>query len=149
MVRFFLNTFTPNAICTLVTLVCMQYILRPFKAFAYFAFHEKAIKSFDGVPVPVLSMALIHQQKKVAESYFTILHTWSLCMGIFDRPSLDPRIYIWGKLFAYLASSIGSTTCNTLKQVEQNATNNLAPFFKSAFKALSDGMLRFAHCVAP
>ena len=63
MVRFFLNTFTPNAICTLVTLVCMQYILRPFKAFAYFAFHEKAIKSFDGVPVPVLSMALIHQQK--------------------------------------------------------------------------------------
>ena len=41
------------------------------------------------------------------------------------------------------------TTCHTLKQVKQNATNNLAPFFKSAFNALSDGVVRFAHCVAP
>ena len=40
------------------------------------------------------------------------------------------------------------TTFHTLKQVKQNATNNLAPFFKSAFNALSDGVLRFAHCVA-
>ena len=29
------------------------------------------------------------------------------------------------------------TACHTLKQVKQNATNNLAPFFKSAFNALS------------
>ena len=42
----------------------------------------------------------------------------------------------------------GCTTCHTLKQVKQNATNNLALFFKSAFNALSDGVLRFAHCVA-
>ena len=41
------------------------------------------------------------------------------------------------------------TTCHTLKQVKQNATNNLAPFFRSASNALSDGVLRFAHCVAP
>ena len=41
------------------------------------------------------------------------------------------------------------TTCHTIKQVKQNATNNLAPFFRSAFNALSDGVLRFAHCVAP
>ena len=41
------------------------------------------------------------------------------------------------------------TACHTLKQVKQNATNNLAPFFKSAFNALSDDMLHFAHCVAP
>ena len=28
------------------------------------------------------------------------------------------------------------TSCHTLKQVEQNPTNNLAPFFKSVFNAL-------------
>ena len=48
-----------------------------------------------------------------------------------------------------IPSVLCSTTCHTLKQVKQNATNNLAPFFKSAFNALSDGVLRFAHCVAP
>ena len=41
-----------------------------------------------------------------------------------------------------------ATTCHTLKQVKQNATNNLAPFFKSAFNALSVGVLCFAHSVA-
>ena len=40
-------------------------------------------------------------------------------------------------------------TCDTLKRVKQNATNNLAPFFKLSFNALSDGVLHFAHCVAP
>ena len=40
------------------------------------------------------------------------------------------------------------TTCHTLKQVKQNATNNLALFFRSAFDALSYGVLCFAHCVA-
>ena len=40
-------------------------------------------------------------------------------------------------------------SCHTLKQVKQNATNNLALFFKSALKALSDGLLRFAQGVAP
>ena len=35
------------------------------------------------------------------------------------------------------------TTCHTLKQVKQNATNNLAPLFKSAFNDLSDGVLCF------
>ena len=40
------------------------------------------------------------------------------------------------------------TTCHTLKQVEQNATNNLALFFRSGFNAPSDDLLRFAHCVA-
>ena len=48
-----------------------------------------------------------------------------------------------------LRGHICNTTCHTLKQVKQNATNNLAPFFKAAFNALSDGVLRFAHCVAP
>ena len=46
-------------------------------------------------------------------------------------------------------TAASTTTCHTLKQVKQNATNNLAPFFRSAFNALSDGVLRFAHCVAP
>ena len=40
------------------------------------------------------------------------------------------------------------TTCHTLKQVKQNVTNSLALFFRSGFNALSDGLLRFAHCVA-
>ena len=43
---------------------------------------------------------------------------------------------------------IQSTTCHTLKQVKQNATNNLALFFRSGFNALSDGLLGFAQCVA-
>ena len=46
-------------------------------------------------------------------------------------------------------SSNCSTTCHTLKQVKENATNNLALCFKSAFNTFSDGVLRFAHCVAP
>ena len=41
----------------------------------------------------------------------------------------------------------GDTTCHTLKQVKQNATNNLAALLRSALNALSDGVLRFAHCV--
>ena len=41
-----------------------------------------------------------------------------------------------------------STTCHTLKQVKQNATNNLAPFFRSDLNALSNGVICFAHCVA-
>ena len=44
---------------------------------------------------------------------------------------------------------MAATTCHTLKQVQKNATNNLAPFFKSAFNTFSDGVLRFAHYVAP
>ena len=44
---------------------------------------------------------------------------------------------------------VTATSCHTFKQVKQNATYNLAPFFRSALNALSDGMLPFAHCVAP
>ena len=40
-------------------------------------------------------------------------------------------------------------TCHTLKRDKKNVSNNLASFFKSAFNALSDGVVRFAHCVAP
>ena len=49
----------------------------------------------------------------------------------------------------YRRLTLQCTTCHTLKQVKQNATNNPAPFFKSAFNALSDGVLRLVHCVAP
>ena len=45
--------------------------------------------------------------------------------------------------------SILHTTCHTLKQVKENATNNLAPLFKTALNALSDGVVHFPHCVAP
>ena len=41
------------------------------------------------------------------------------------------------------------TTCHTLKQVKHNVTNNAALIFRSAFDNLSDGVLRFAHHVAP
>ena len=41
------------------------------------------------------------------------------------------------------------TTCHTPKQLKLNATNNMIQFFRLAFNALSDGVLRFAHCVAP
>ena len=40
------------------------------------------------------------------------------------------------------------TTCHTLKEVKQNAINNLTPFFGSVYSALLDGMLHFAPCVA-
>ena len=39
-------------------------------------------------------------------------------------------------------------SCHTLKQVKQNATNNMALFFRSGFNALSGGLLCFTHCVA-
>ena len=57
----------------------------------------------------------------------------------------------FNKLPAAKATLLNSayTTCHTLKQVKQNATNNPAPFFRSTFNALSDGVLRFAHCVTP
>ena len=45
--------------------------------------------------------------------------------------------------------ALSLTTCHTIKLIKPNATNNLSPFFKSAFNALSDGVVRFAHCVAP
>ena len=46
-------------------------------------------------------------------------------------------------------SQIHATTCHTLKQVIQNAKNNLARFLMPAFNAFLDGVLRFAHSVAP
>ena len=39
--------------------------------------------------------------------------------------------------------------CHTQNQVKQNVTDNLAPFFRSVCNALSDGVLGFAHFVAP
>ena len=56
---------------------------------------------------------------------------------------------IWHFFRRTASENLSCTTCHTLKQVKQNATNNLAPFFRSAFNALSDGVLQFAHCVAP
>ena len=44
----------------------------------------------------------------------------------------------------HLYNNYQVTTCHTLKQVKLNATNNLAPFFRS-----SDSVPRFASCVAP
>ena len=64
-------------------------------------------------------------------------------------PQLFLFFVLWPTLKIPLSCTLYNTTCHTLKQVKQNATNNLTLFFRSAFNALSDGVLRFAHCVAP
>ena len=46
-------------------------------------------------------------------------------------------------------TKIGALSCHTIKLIKQNATNNLSPFFKLAFNALSDGVFRFAYGVGP
>ena len=62
------------------------------------------------------------------------------------------QVYWFGQLYWFEGQNVPTikiTTCHTPKQVKQNATNNLAPFFNLPFNALSNGVVRFAHCVAP
>ena len=66
--------------------------------------------------------------------------------GLWHKNLKSYSIAVCSKQWHFL---IPTTTCHTLKQVKQNATNNLALFFRSAFNALSDGEIRSAHCVAP
>ena len=57
---------------------------------------------------------------------------------------LATRAFIWLHSGSQMElSQIHVTTCHTLKQVKQNATNNLTPVFSSVLNALSDSVLRF------